>query len=87
MNEQEQRRVADLLKRSFAPVNRDLGRDLWPEMLRRLDERAPGRHWFEVLFSARVLSAVPWFDWALLAVLIAGICAFPKAIPIWLYHF
>lgn len=87
MNEQEQKRVADFVKRSFAPANRDLRRDLWPEMLRRLDERSPRWHWLAVLFSARSLSAVPWFDWALLAVLIVGICAFPKAIPIWLYHF
>jgi len=87
MNEQEQERIADLLKRSLLPVNRDLGRDLWPEMLRRLDERSSGRHWFGVLFFRTAVSAVPWFDWALLAVLIVGLCAFPKAIPIWLYHF
>jgi hypothetical protein len=87
MNEQEQKRVADLLKQSFPPVNRDLGRDLWPEMLRRLDERSSRRHWFAVLFSPAAVSAVPWFDWALLAVLVVGVCAFPKAIPIWLYHF
>ena len=87
MNEQEQKRIADLLQRSFTPVNRELGRDLWPRMLRRLDERSPGRRWFAVLFSAGALSAVPWFDWALLAVLIVGVGAFPKAIPIWLYHF
>jgi hypothetical protein len=87
MNEQEQKRCADRLKQSLAPVNPHLGRDLWPEMLRRFDERSPGRHWFAVLFSPRALSAVPWFDWALLTVLVVGICAFPKAIPIWLYHF
>ncbi|HYA61596.1 MAG TPA: hypothetical protein VED66_00230 [Candidatus Sulfotelmatobacter sp.] len=87
MNELEQNRVADLLKQTLAPVNPDPGRDLWPKMLRRLHERAPSQHWFAVLFSPTALSAVPWFDWALLVALVAGICAFPKAIPIWLYHF
>ena len=87
MSEQEHKRIADLLKQSVARVNPDPRRDLWPEMLRRFDQRSPGRHWFAVLFSPTALSAVPWFDWALLVVLIVGVCAFPKAIPIWLYHF
>jgi hypothetical protein len=87
MNEQEQKKVADLLKRAFDPVDSDLNRDLWPEMLRRLDERSLGRHWFAALFSRARASSVPWFDWAALAVLIIGVCAFPSSIPIWLYHF
>jgi hypothetical protein len=56
-------------------------------MLRRFEQRSGNRHWLSALFSASALSSVPWFDWALLAVLIAGICIFPKSIPIWLYHF
>jgi len=79
MNEKEQKTLADLLKRSVGPVNGELKRDLWPQMLRRLDERSD-RQWFTAI------AAVPWFDWALLAVLILGVAAFPRSIPIWLYH-
>jgi hypothetical protein len=86
MNEQEDEKLRDLLKKSLAPVNPELGRDLWPRMLRRLDEHSAGAPWFAVLFSSTALSAVPWFDWALLAALILGVCVFPRAIPIWLYH-
>jgi hypothetical protein len=87
MNEQEQKRLADLLKHSVLPMNSELNRDLWPKMLRRFEQRSGNRQWLSALFSASALSSVPWFDWALLAVLIAGICIFPKSIPIWLYHF
>jgi hypothetical protein len=87
MNEQEQKKLADLLKQSLPPMSRELGRDLWPKMLHRVDEGARGRQWLAVLFSPTALSSVPWFDWALLAVLVVGVCAFPRSIPIWLYHF
>ena len=87
MNEEEQKRIADLVKQSLRPMNRELTRDLWPQMLLRLDASARDRQWYAVLLSPAALSSVPWFDWALLAVLIVGICAFPKSIPIWLYHF
>jgi hypothetical protein len=87
MTEPEQKQVADRLKQSLVPMNLELHRDLWPNMLRRIDEGARNRQWFAVLFSPAALSSVPWFDWALLAVLVVGICAFPKSIPIWLYHF
>lgn len=86
MNEQEQNKIADLLKESVPPVKAQPRRDLWPQMLRRLEEH-PHRNWFAVMFSAGALSSVPWFDWALLAALIVGLCVSPKTIPIWLYHF
>ncbi len=87
MNEQEQEKFANHLKQSLAPMSRELNRDLWPNMLRRVNEGARHRQWIAVLFSPAALSSVPWFDWALLAALVIGICAFPKSIPIWLYHF
>jgi len=87
MNEQEQEKFANHLKQSLAPMSRELNRDLWPSMLRRVNEGARHRPWIAVLFSSAALSSVPWFDWALLAALVIGICAFPKSIPIWLYHF
>jgi hypothetical protein len=49
----------------------ELRRDLWPDMLRRL-ERSRVR--------------VPWFDWALLATASAAAIFFPALIPALLYH-
>jgi hypothetical protein len=49
----------------------ELQRDLWPEMLRRLDERP-----LQVL----------WFDWALAAVAGVLLCFSPGLIPVLLYH-
>ena len=87
MREQEQKALADLLKRSVTPVNPELERDLWAQMLRRMDEHTAQLNWFAAMVSGSALSAVPWFDWALLAVLVVSVCVFPKSIPIWLYHF
>lgn len=86
MHEEEQQ-LADLLKQSVRPVDRNLKRDLWPQMLRRLDEAAGRQPWFVAMFSRPALPSVPWFDWALLAVLVISLCAFPRSIVIWLYHF
>lgn len=72
MNEQNDKEFNDLLKRAIAPVaDTELRRDLWPEMLKKLSEQ-PAR--------------VPWFDWALVAILSALVIAFPGAIPALLYH-
>ena len=49
----------------------ELCRDLWPDMLRRL-EQSPVR--------------VPWFDWALLAISGAAAIFFPALIPALVYH-
>jgi hypothetical protein len=82
-NEQELKELADQLQQSLTPMNRELNRDLWPLMLRRIhaDEAPRDRRWLSAV------SSVPWFDWALLAALVVGVCIFPKSIPIWLYHF
>jgi hypothetical protein len=87
MNEQEEKRITALLKQAIMPVERELDRDLWPKMLRRVSAGEWKRQWLTVLFSPVALSAVPWFDWVLLGILVAGVCAFPRSIPIWLYHF
>jgi len=87
MNEPEQKKFAELLKQSLSPMKRELDRDLWPKMLQRFDQPPRPRKWLAVLFSPAALSLVPWFDWALLAVLIVGVCLFPRSIPVWLYHF
>jgi hypothetical protein len=68
-------RIEHLLKQSLAPTSTrpraSLQRDLWPAMLRRLDEGS---------------AAVPWFDWALLAAVLVWLAIFPRAIPVLLYH-
>jgi len=62
--------IKDLLKQSFGQAS-ELERDLWPQMLRRMGERT---------------TTVPWFDWALLALVVAGLLLIPGTIPILLYQ-
>ena len=89
MNASEQERIAKLLKTSLPPVGgaksapdgtekdgAQLGRDLWPAMLQRLQQPAAPVAWFE---SA-------WFDGALLASVVVWLTFFPAAIPVLLYH-
>jgi hypothetical protein len=71
-NEENHKEIKALLREAIAPLrDAELRRDLWPQMLRRLDVQ-PLR--------------VPWFDWALAAVLAAALLFFPGAIPALLYH-
>jgi hypothetical protein len=69
---ENEKELQALLQREFTPVqNAELQRDLWPQMLRRLDAQ-PLR--------------VPWFDWALAAAVAAMLLLFPNAIPALLYQ-
>jgi hypothetical protein len=73
MNQQDDTELRELLKQSIAPVkDAELRRDLWPQMLQRLEQQQPIR--------------VPWFDWALAAVAGAALFFFPGVIPALLYH-
>ena len=65
--------IEKLLRQALRPIGDTDGpeRDLWPAMLRKLDER-PTR--------------VPWFDWALIGALAALIAVFPAAIPVLMYY-
>lgn len=70
--QEEERKLLAVLKREFPPLqNAELQRDLWPQMLRRLDAQ-PLR--------------VPWFDWALAAAVAVALLLFPNAIPALLYQ-
>ena len=71
MSEQNDRELRELLKRHAPGVRAELERDLWPEMLRRVERGA--RH-------------VPWFDWALAGAVAAALLMFPRAIPVLFYH-
>ncbi len=68
-------RIERLLKQSLPPISTHpratLERDLWPAMQRRLEQSS---------------IALPWFDWALLAAVIAWLALFPKTILVLLYH-
>jgi hypothetical protein len=71
-NEEKHKQIKDLLQQAIAPVtNTEPPRDLWPQMLARLQHQAV---------------RVPWFDWVLAAVLGAILFLFPGAIPALLYH-
>jgi hypothetical protein len=71
-NEENEKELQALLKREFPPLqNAEPQRDLWPQMLRRLDAQ-PFR--------------VPWFDWLLAAAVAAALLLFPNAIPALLYQ-
>jgi hypothetical protein len=78
---QSESREADpmmlLLKEAVPRIDDDLTlqRDLWPAMLRRLEEPA-----------TRGATAVPWFDWALAGGLVAFAAIAPRTIPVILYY-
>ena len=71
MTEQNDREIRDALKQSFSPVNMELRRDLWPDVLRKLDAR-----------SVRV----PWYDWALVGLSAAMLLGFPRLVLVFAYH-
>jgi len=68
----EAERMKEVLKAAMPRIADDAepARDLWPDVLRRLD-REPMR--------------IPWFDWALVGGLVALAAAFPAAIPVLAY--
>jgi hypothetical protein len=74
-------RIKELLKQALPPVesNAEPERDLWPAVLRKLDEdaAAPRR---------AIPSSIPWFDWALLGGLVVFTVSFPATIPVFLYY-
>jgi hypothetical protein len=68
--------MRDKLRDAMPPIGEtgqgtELHRDLWPDMLRRLEQPQV---------------RVPWFDWALLATAGAAAIFFPALIPALLYH-
>jgi hypothetical protein len=77
IRDQEADRMTLLLKSAMPRVedDADLPRDLWPAMLRRMDEP-----------SARGVASVPWFDWALAGGLVAFAAIAPRTIPVILYY-
>lgn len=69
---QDKEEMQAALKEAFPLVDVDLRRDLWPDMLRRL-EKSPVK--------------VPWYDWALAAGVVASVLLFPAvALFLFAYH-
>ncbi len=71
MTEHNDGEIRDALKQSFPPVNTELRRNLWPDVLRRLDARQVG---------------VPWYDWALVGLSATMLLAFPRLLLVFAYH-
>jgi len=74
-NEEINNEMKEILKLAVAPAKEtELRRDLWPQMLRKLDDQPSP------------VNTVPWFDWALAAIFGAVLVFFPGSIPALLYH-
>jgi hypothetical protein len=78
MNAHDEDRIKQLLQQALPPIEGEAEprRDLWPAMLRRLDDGP----------AEPALLLVPWFDWALLAGLLGLAAFFPASIPVFLYY-
>lgn len=70
MNEHDEALKQLLQRAAPGPADRELKRDLWPEMRQRL-ERPPVH--------------IPWGDWAIAATLLVCLLLFPESIPAVLY--
>ena len=71
MTEHDDRQIRNTLRQSFSPVNTELGRDLWPDVLRKLDTRSV---------------SVPWYDWVLVGVSVVTFLVFPRLVFVFAYH-
>jgi hypothetical protein len=75
MSNEEIKNAKELLKQAVTPMqNTELRRDLWPQMLRKLEEQPLPIH------------NVSWFDWALASLAAAALLFFPGIIPALFYH-
>ena len=72
MNEWDVEKLRELLRSAVGPIaDTELKQDLWPRMLRKLDERT---------------IRASWVDWALIALLPLWFFLFPEVILVLLYH-
>ncbi len=72
MNDRNDARFREFLRKAIASVaDSELKQDLWPQMLRKLDQQA---------------IRVPWYDWALAVLLAVWLYFFPEAILAVVYH-
>jgi hypothetical protein len=71
MQEHDDTKIRKALKLAFPAVDRELPRDLWPLMLRRMNQPDPG---------------IPWYDWVLAGAVIVAFVFFPKLALLLAYH-
>jgi len=72
MNDNGVNEMSKRLRAVLEPMkDAGLKRDLWPDVLRKMDQRG---------------ARVPWFDWVLMAGLGAAVLLFPRLLPALLYH-
>ena len=71
MNGNDDRELRELLKAGVPRVRTEPARDLWPEMLQRMEQRQ---------------RPVPWIDWVLAAAAAGCLILFPQLIPALLNH-
>jgi hypothetical protein len=71
MTEENYEEVKKLLRSTMRPMDGELQRDLWPQMLRRMDQSS---------------LAISLFDWILMAAAIVFLALVPSAIPLLLYQ-
>lgn len=72
-NEDRHEEIKKIVKHAFSSIDTELQRDLWPAMLRRLEERERG-------------ASVPWYDWALAGALAATLVSFPSLFLVFAYQ-
>jgi hypothetical protein len=65
--------IQALLQKAFPKADAELRRDLWPAMLRRMEDQEPAR-------------AIPWYDWLLAACSVLLLALFPKLAWLFAYH-
>jgi hypothetical protein len=73
LKENGHQEMKQILGRAFPPFDVELQRDLWPVMLRRLEERERR-------------APVPWYDWALGGAVAATFVFFPSLFLVFAYH-
>jgi hypothetical protein len=83
MNEDDRDPMEKLLKEALPPVDADGGpaHDLWPAMLRRLDEESTAP-----VSTGQAGFNWAWIDGALAAGLLLLVASFPASIPLLLYY-
>lgn len=70
-DDHEEQEIRAALRSAFPVSETELRRDLWPVLLRRLDAQP---------------IKVPWYDWALAAVLFLSVFVFPKLVLFFAYQ-
>jgi len=71
MNENDELELRRYLKANVPAANVELRRDLWANVVRRLEQNE---------------KRVPWFDWILLGAATACLIFLPQIVPMLLYH-